>query len=457
MKKYLLLLLIVALAFSGAIYAAKNDMPPAANDVKTDNEVDTANKEDEAVKSKVPDSAAMTLGMADKDEDGNKVENSEFVMPATFRGGDPDSSLVHCLEDVEYQKHEHSIVYSEDANDVASGSSFASDPNITWTTSKKNENGDFDTVKEDKTNMAAHGGAINTPGEYAIGNSGSRSVSEPVEEVKELTEDPDKDPNKEPNKDGEEGKGDGTKTVTAQQTMGVIVHDCTPPDLWVAFQEDAGNVDMAESEFKLKEKIYEKIKNNLGRPISPNDTDYEETSYIFVDEGATEDRDKKPWEKTSSLTIAGPLFNEYGSVVKPDNSKLVKSSFADEEKVLVKTEITIDENDKEFKGIFVRRNVPFVFAAISVDNTDERKAPTEVVAQIESSDGTVIDKQEGESYMFRVPNYPRSEYKDQPEYYFYAKAVDKAGDKEGEGNYTEIKIPVYVVNSAASFEVSNNK
>lgn len=455
MKKYLFLLLIVTLAFSGVIYAAKTDTIASENDIKTvdDQELDKSEANSEEAKSKVPDSAAMTLGMADKDEDGKENENSKFVMPATFRGGDPDSSLVHVLEDVEYQKHEHSIIYSEDPNDVALGSKFETEPNITWTTSKKNENGDFDKIKEDKTNMASHGGAINTPGEYQIGNSGSRNVSEPVEEVTKLEDDTDKDKDKEEKDD----KDDKAKTVTAQQTMGVIVHDCTPPDLWVAFQEDAGNIDMAESEFKLKEKIYDQIKNSLGRPLSPNDASYEETSYIFVDEGSNEERDRKPWEKTSSLTIAGPMFNEYGSVVKPDKSKVVKTSFADEEKVLVKTSITVNKKDKEFKGIFVRRNVPFVFAAIAVDNTDERKVPTEVVAQIEYSNGDVVEKQEGECYMFRVPNYPRSEYKDQPEYYFYAKAVDKAGDEEGEGNYTEIKIPVYVVNSAASFEVSNNK
>ena len=49
-------------------------------------------------------------------------------LPATFRGGDPDSGLVHCLEDVYYEKHEHSLIYKESAEDLAEGAKFESDP-----------------------------------------------------------------------------------------------------------------------------------------------------------------------------------------------------------------------------------------------------------------------------------------------------------------------------------------
>ncbi|MFA6749803.1 MAG: hypothetical protein WCS82_07990, partial [Candidatus Riflebacteria bacterium] len=51
----------------------------------------------EEVRVTIPESADMTLG----------IQDSDNVMPANFRGGDPDSGLVNALEDVYYVKHEH--------------------------------------------------------------------------------------------------------------------------------------------------------------------------------------------------------------------------------------------------------------------------------------------------------------------------------------------------------------
>ncbi|MDD3375885.1 MAG: hypothetical protein PHF08_00385, partial [Candidatus Riflebacteria bacterium] len=121
----------------------------------------------EEVRVTIPESADMTLG----------IQDSDNVMPANFRGGDPDSGLVNALEDVYYVKHEHSLIYEEDAAKLAENTTFESDPNITWDTKMKNADGTYEDVEAPKnTNMAADGGEFFLPGEYQIGNSGARQV-----------------------------------------------------------------------------------------------------------------------------------------------------------------------------------------------------------------------------------------------------------------------------------------
>ncbi|MBR4330915.1 MAG: hypothetical protein IKP71_13825, partial [Candidatus Riflebacteria bacterium] len=169
MKKNLFVLLVISLLIAGPIFSATSTDTSTGTDTSTE----TTNGE-----SLVPDSVPMSL---DFDDNAN-------VMPKTFRGGDPDSSLVHCLEDVYYEKQEHSLIYSENANDVASGSSFKSDPNITWTTSKKDADGNYTKLCSENTNMARDGGTLYEPGEYQIGNSGAIQVDEPTEKVETLTD-----------------------------------------------------------------------------------------------------------------------------------------------------------------------------------------------------------------------------------------------------------------------------
>lgn len=397
----------------------------------TETSTDTSKDKEETKASLVPDNAAMNLDFSD----------NQNVMPANFRGGDPDSELVNCLEDVYYKKQEHSLIYSEDANDVASGSSFAGDPNITWTTQKKNPDGSFETIESENTNMAAKGGTMYSPGEYSIGNSGARQVNEPPKTVASLTEDV---TSTETSTDTSTDTDKDTKTVTANQTMGVLVHDCTAPDVWIAFQEGAGSVDMASTELELKQAIYTKVLETAGRPFSDNTSDFEDASYLFIDEGDKDNRNKEPWNKTATVTMAGALFNENGAVTV--TTDIVKSGLIDKEEQTRQVHVAVTDDNK-ISPIYIRRNVPFIFAAVSVDNTDERKAPTDVVARIEKGDGSVVEKIDN-AYFFRVPNYPRANYEDQPDYFFVAKAVDEAK------NVTTVRIPVYVTDSSASFESS---
>lgn len=457
MKKLSGLLMIVAVLFSYAvaISAQQETTEPAAT-------TETAATTEEAAK--IPDNTDMTLGFKD---------SKAPVMPATFRGGDPDSGLVHCLEDVYYEKQEHALIYKENAGEIAEGATFKSDPNITWDTKVKDADGNWVTMSTANTNMASDGGKFFAPGEYQIGNSGARQVGggSGADDTGTGAETPgagNGGANTDTTQTGNTTPGDGTggantdtalvgadgktagdevKTVTAQQSMGVQVHDVTSPDMWVAFQEGAGNVDMASTEQELKTKMVEKIISTMGRPFSSKADDYEDASYVFVDEGAEDERNKEPFVKTARLSVAGALFNERGAP--KFETKLVDSKTLDEEKMTRQVHVAGGENTA-LKGVYVRRNVPFIFAAMAVDNGDNRGKAGEAASRIETADGTPVEKI-GNGYLFRVPNFPRADYSDQPEYFFVAKGTDESG------NLTTVRMPLYVVNTQAAFEGGRNQ
>ena len=451
MRKYLYVTLIALMAVSGSMMAQEakkeevktaDNTAVAADSTTSGSTEKAAEEKKEESKSLVPDSTSMTLGMA---------AESKNVMPANFRGGDPDSNLVRCLEDVKYEKHEHSLIYNDNASELASGSAFASEPNITWTTSKKDDDGNFHAEEPVNTNVAKSEGSFFSPGEYQIGNSGARQVNEPAKE--------EKDAEKTASATANASADDGSKTVTAEQNMGVVVYDCTCPDICIAFQEGAGNVDMAASESELKQKIYTDIVANLGRPSTDNIDAYGDTSYLFIDEGKNDEREKEPWNKTARVSRAGALFDENGAI-KFDDSTIVKSVCTDSNEQTYQIHV----DDKAVKGIYVRQNVPFIFTAVGVDNGDERKVPIEVQAQIERKDESVVEKTDN-AYIFRVANYPRDAYQDQPDYYFVARAADKdysfdSNNKKVQGttdrNVTTVRIPLYVVENKATFEKSGN-
>jgi hypothetical protein len=405
---------------------------------------------DEAVEEEatIPDSTDMTLG----------VKDNPYILPEDFRGGDPDTSLVHCLEDVYYEKQEHSLIYNPDAEALAEGAEFESDPNITWETKVKNEDGTYTTLSSENTNMAADGGKFYAPGTYMISNSGARQVGEGEGGAAGETGADDEDAEDgaaeggetaEGPVVGEDGEADeaagGTKTVTAEQNMGVKVHDCTSPDLWVAFQEGAGKVDMAETKAELESEMKFKIIANLGRPFSHNADDFEQASYLFIDEGKDDERNVEPWKKISRVSIAGPLFNERG-MPSFETGAIDAKQVEDE----YKTQVHVAGGaEKPLKGVFVRRNVPFIFAGMSIDNGNNRQSVGEVEFEIENAEDEKV--KDGEAYLFRVPNYPREKYADQPDYYFLAKSFDK------DGNMTTVRMPLYVVDTQAAFEGGRNQ
>jgi hypothetical protein len=385
------------------------------------------------------------------------MKENPYVLPENFRGGDPDSGVVNCLEDVYYEKHEHSLIYNPEASALAEDAEFEGDPNITWETKRINEDGTEEVLESNNTNMAADGGTFFDPGHYQVGNHGARQVAEGDGGAADTEDEEGDDGEGAEGEDTEdvalvdaegdtEGEGGGSKTVTAEQNMGVKVHDCTSPDMWVAFQEGAGSVDMAETEEVLKQEMAEKIIANLGRPFSTKEEDYEEASYLFLDEGKQEERDVEPWNKTARLSIAGPLFNDKGAV--KFESGIVNAG-QDEENFKTKIHVS-GESDEGLSGVYVRRNVPFIFAAMAIDNGDGRASLGEVACKLEYADGTDVEKTDN-GYMFRVPNYPREQYQDQPEYVFVAVAKDK------DGNASTIRMPLFVVDTKASFQGGQNQ
>ena len=467
MKKYLFGLLVISLILAGPIYSQATG---SGTDTNTETEED-----DQSI---ITRTEAMEFELK---------EGQRYVFPEQFRGGDPDHSLVHVLEDVEYERHEHSLVYVGDPGSASNGGTWEDDPNISWTTIKKNQDGtmpdgtdeDSSNVADDNNNKAACTETMQAPGEYCVVNSGARKEDpdDPEEtevgggdssstgtstSTESVTGTSTSTETTEGNGDGKNGKDKDekkTRTVLTRQTLGVIVHDCTVPDVWVAFKEGAGNaeIDMYAEGNKLENELFDKMKDTAGEPFSDKASDYEEVSYLFIDEGSVEnkERDKEPWNKTVRVTTAGSMFNESNSLEIKDET--IDTALVSEETQL-RTLPLIYNKDDESKNeklpcVFVRRNVPFVVAAASIDNGSDRVQSTkngegkEIVSRLENEDGTEISKQNG-AYMFRVANYPRASYKDQPNYFYVARVED------AEGNETLIKIPLYVINSNASFETS---
>jgi len=96
-------------------------------------------------------------------------------------------------------------------------------------------------------------------------------------------------------------------------------------------------------------------------------------------------------------------------------------------------------------GIFVRRNVPFLMAAVQTDNGEFSSKDANCFVVKAGNDTDPIQKVDN-AYLFRRPNFPRAEFKDEPEYTFIMQGVDK------EGNRTEVRVPLYVVDTQASIE-----
>jgi hypothetical protein len=400
-------------------------------------------EEAEAEEETIPDSTDMTLDVTD----------DEYVMEEGFRGSEEGDGDLQWLEDYGYLMQENSDLYNVDADAIAEAAQFEGEPNINWEVQKEDDAGNMNTESSENTNQATNESNITSPGYYQVHNGGARRVSSDsgAEGCEEGSSD---------EGEGASGEGEGTttasddeeedegesKTVTAQQRVGIKVHDCTSPDIWIAFQEGAGQVDMAASEEELKANMVNKILENQGRPFSTNPDDYAEASYIFIEEGKEDERDSIPWEKSARLSIAGPLFNDKGALKFESG---VLPSQIDENDYTNHVEIVGGE-DKALKGVYVRRNVPFIFTAVSTDNGNERGTAGIAEAKIVYADGEEVEKND-EGYLFRVPNYPREQYADQPEYFFVTSAADV------DGNLSTLKMPLYVVDTRSSFEGGQNR
>lgn len=482
-----------------------NDEDAKGNEPEGDNKSSEVDPSELDESKKVPDSVGMNLA----------VPTGEFP-PANFRGGDPDDELVHCLEDTYYKKQEHTLIYADDINELTENEDayYSSEPNMKWTLKDAEGN----VLEETNTNIATNGGTFQVPGEYTIGNSGARQVSETKQdETTETTE-------------------TTKKTVTAQQESGVIVHDVTSPDIWVGLAElngdekdsDVSNAKkdlvnnmkarIVSSEAEQKTKNIQKsmksedepddeanaakdaadaaaglqkeeFKNELekisqghqsGRAYTQaemraadNDKDcwLNNKSFLFIDEGITakdntNERNLKPTTKTARITTTGSMFNEDGGngytsvrtmaqlLDKKDYTWLVQLNPAD-----TKSEYVVDESRGEDKvdgsaqmrekvpGLFVKRNVPFYFAAVATDNGDRRATAKEVEVLLYDEKRNEIKPEKNGSYMFKTANYPRADFPEQSVCTLFARATD------ADGNTTEFALPVYVLDSQSSYSL----
>ena len=449
-----LLAMVLILAPMHAAFCQSNN-PSSTNTTSASPATNSTDK-----KADIPSSTDMSL----------KVVNQKNVMPDGFRGSKKGTGNLQWLEDVGYLMAENSNLYNVNAGAIAKAAKFTSKPSITWEVKKDDGNGDMQSRGADETDKASKTCNITEPGYYEVHNGGARRVASADDDGSNTVKGSNpgnsssgsnstgSSTNSNSNQSagggssvtsgstgttgqGAQGASGKSKTVTAQQVVGIQVHDCTSPDVWVAFEECAGSANAESTEDALKSDIATKIVKAKGNPFSTKKSDFNKVSYIFLDEGAK--RNKIPWEKTERVSVAGPLFSEHGIA---DFKQGVIPSKMDPKDYRNHVNIIGGGNQKSpIKGIFVRRNVPFIVAAVSTDNANKRKNAKNVTSIIAKRNEGKDLKKDG-TYLFRVPNYPRSEYKDQPDYYYSVTSTDK------EGNVTTMKMPVYVVNGSVAYE-----
>jgi len=377
-----------------------------------------------------------------------KAQNPEMnlqvknALPADFRGSTTEMGVINLLEDEPYKFSENSPLYSGSAS-LLGGSKFLGPPSISWTTSQVNADGSTDPLSNQNTNKATNNSQFPEPGEYVIGNSGARQVSGSGGGASDNSGNAGSTAGS--GTGSAAASGSGSRRVTSTQSVKVVCHDATCPNVWAIFQESAGNTTSALGETELKDKLRQQILANKGLidPATALPEDLKGTSLLAVSEFPL---NKTPVEKTAAVMVKGPLFNEVGK-------NETRQAGAFRMKVLdaaAMTRVTEVNSNTDLKGVYVRRNVPFIVTAMTTDNGDKCTTAAESACRIEAQDGAPVEMSDG-SYLFRVPNYPRSEYKDQPEYQFVMEGADK------DGNRTVVRLPLYVVNTQMAVEGGRNE
>lgn len=378
---------------------------------------------------------SISVGGSSAEEDLGPWDGG--AIPEGFRG--TPEGVTNVLEDMNYFSYEHSPIFDADIAGetqeelgAPAGSTFVDSPegegpSIGWVTTDEDEQWEMT-----NNNLARMGRDFPEPGNYVITNAGSRQVSFPLTTEEEADRD--------------------TVSITANASVGVVAHDVTPPDLWIAIQEvtttDANTDLAADLEDAMKQQM-EKHKV-AGLPLS--DTEIvnlpllRNASVMAIYEYPHQ---AKPAEKGGAVTLWGDLFTDRKVLTREsevhDNVDMTR-------KVVIHTE-------DEANALYVRRNVPFVVAAATTDNSFNREAVMGLgLDNVESgADGFYIYSDDADalerivrgddgSFMFRVPNYPRAEYSDQPEYKFMVRSTDEYGNK------VEVTVPLYVVSTRVYYE-----
>ena len=384
------------------------------------------------------------------------------ALPASFRGGNADAGPVNILEDGNYKVQEHSVLYNDTPSAMgttAQGSNFTAPPTINWTTEKEAADGSVQNIGNVNNNAAAmESNTFKDPGTYRIHNGGARQVSGGSQDTSgsgasgsgastsgsgastgtgAATGATGATGTTGANGTAQTGAAGAEQRVTSNQTLTVVAHDCTSPSLWGVIQEGAGSTQMAADEQKLKEDLAAQM-IEMGGNFNPENLkgSLKEAAILAIKE---EPKNAPPTSKTAGVLVHGALFDETGK--KMDSVLgVVPMKVADETSQTRLTQI----GAQTVRGIFVRRNIPFLAAAHMTDNgTYNRDGAT--CGVVNKATGQSIDKVDN-AYLFRVGNFPREQFQDQPEYEFLMDGADAAGNK------TSVRVPLFVVNTQASFE-----
>lgn len=413
---------------------------------------------------------------------------TEGALPANFRGGNPDSSLVHVLEDYPYKRDEHTILYQDDASALpgaGSGAKFEGPPIINWTTQRVNADGTTTMLSSENTNSATNQSEFPEPGEYKVGNGGARMTSGGSADASGAGA------NGAGSGAGANGAGSGAGAtgsgagatgagsgagagatangatgtgadtgngtrgmVTSNQTMGVLAHDCTAPSLWGVIQEGGGKTECAKDENALKAEMAKQAEDLAAKILVAGGVkaacekdmlnlsgDLKDASLLVL---AEDPINAKPKDKTSRVVLQGAVYDKDGKKVK-DATKTVAMRLLNEAD---QTRVSYLKADK-LPGVFIRRNVPILMAAHQTDNGEYDKTGANCFV-VTAKDNKAIEKTDN-AYLFRRPNYPRAEYADEPDYEFVMQGSDKAG------NRAEVRVPLFIVDTQASFETGQGR
>ena len=229
----------------------------------------------------------------------------------------------------------------------------------------------------------------------------------------------------------------------------------------------------------------------------------EVTKKIQEDTAVYGRRDQEYPYKSVRVTLSGSIFNEAGSSIDTSNAPAIvhtiesnrdnlnreadvdftKKVYRQEDnKQLseVANEDLLDKNGNGKYAIFARRNVPLLPVVMVCDNGNKRAtaapASSDPEAQVKernadgdapeenknalktskfriyssnkanATDGETVKQESDGSYLFRIANYPKKNFEDQPYYFFEAEVQDCAM------NTTKVRIPLNIVNTSANFE-----
>lgn len=418
----------------------------------------------------------MQIGGTDAESDlpywGAPDESGRWrgqVLPSGFRG--MPNGTTNVFENLEYFAYEYSEIFDQDPGNVEDelgieGSNFVGAPQMDWPLTEENPDGWEIIEGEEGQNLARRSSDFNDPGNYVLTNAGSRQLSFPLVVASDDDEDEDE-------VDGEETER-GSVRVTAVESLDVVAHDVTPPDVWLGFLEESvagGSSDFLNRELRRAMRNQSQVAGHIvpalplvdiyGDPaqgIRPREST---AGLELIQKGSIMAAFEYPHQappalKSAAVVTHGPLFE----VAKAEQFR------SDEDCQVDLTRKVSASLDNE-QAIFVRRNVPFWIGAATSDNSFSRheELPVfdleETADVLNGGDGFFIDASDRNalerivrgddgSFMFRLPNYPREDFADQPDYRLVVRSTDQVG------NSLELEVPVYVVQTRAYYEGGRN-